>query len=290
MLDVETATRLFDRITATRIEPPRVVLVGDRHQLPPVGPGAVLRDLLEAVDSNGGPVVPRVELGVVHRSTATLAAFARDFLDGHAQIDGIETCPCAGSAVPARAAELAITHGLLAKPTSVQILTPTNALVTLIDREVQRRLARTPRRLGRFRDGEKVLCTRNRYEAPRVMNGEIGVLRVVRPTNQLPWAEIDFGGDDVRAPFDSRDLEDFAPAYALTIHKAQGSEWPTVVLALDASTRGLGRELAYTAITRAKHRLIVVGAVASLLDGAHRTTERATSLGERLRHFVQGES
>jgi len=137
-----------------------------------------------------------------------------------------------------------------------------------------------------FRDGDRVLQTRN-DPILDVANGDVGT--VVDLDVKAGELRVGFPrGEVTLARADARNL---APAWAVTVHKAQGGEWPVVVLVLDASHRNmLWRNLVYTAVTRARRALIVVGQVEALRTAARqdRPRDRRTGLAQRLVQAVDG--
>ena len=275
----------------------RLLMVGDVDQLPPVGPGAVLRDLLTAA-GDGGPVAATT-LRTVHRQAAAsrIITLAHELKAGSAQApagrDGdVFAVPQPTPGVADRIAEIVAVRAPAffdCAPADVQVLAPRYAGPSGVDRineVLQDRLnprgARQPV-LG-FCEGDRVVQTRNNVELD-VTNGEVGEVAAVDAEERL--LEIAFATGTVR--FDARAARDLRPAWCLTVHKSQGGQWPVVVLVLDPTHRGmLWRELVYTAVTRAVRGLLLVGAPHLLAAAARRAGSgsalRTTSLGGRLRH------
>jgi len=139
--------------------------------------------------------------------------------------------------------------------------------------------------LGGHAPGDKVIQTVNNYEKD-VFNGDIG--RVTRIDVEAGQVEIDFDGRIVS--YDIGELDEVALAYATTVHKSQGSEYPVVVLPLATQHYPmLARNLLYTGVTRGKQLVVVIGrprAVAIAVRNV-RSVQRLTNLAARLR---QGES
>ena len=248
-----------------------VILVGDVDQLPSVGPGQVLGDIIES------ETVPVVRLMEVFRQ----AAASRIVLNAHRINAGKApdmSRPESGSDfyfVPAQEPEDAV--GKVLKLVCERIpdrfgmdpIQDTQVLCPMIRGSVgvqslneQLQAALNPDRLnaverfGRvFAVGDKVMQTHNNYEAS-VFNGDIGYVAAVRHGDER--MEVDFDGRLVELEFD--DLDGLAPAYAVTIHKSQGSEFPAVVIPImNQHYVMLRRKLLYTGVTRGKRLVVLVG-------------------------------
>ena len=132
-----------------------------------------------------------------------------------------------------------------------------------------------------FREGDKVMQIANNYEKG-VFNGDIG--RIVRI--DLEEHEITVSFDNGEAVYEASELDELVLAYAVSVHKSQGSEYPAVVLPiLPQHYMLLQRNLLYTAVTRAKKLLVLVGSKRAIAMAIRndRTTKRYTLLAERLR-------
>jgi len=269
-----------------------LVFVGDADQLPSVGPGQVLRDL---VASDAIPVVRLQRIfrqakgsGIVDAASGILAGRVPASGERTGHEDFFEVVR--DDPDQARETLLAIvSERLPAKGydplEQVQVLAPTRRgpLGTeTLNVALQARLnpdGHPVKRGGReFRVGDRVLCTKNRYDV-EVFNGDVG--RVVAA--HAGGLSVSFDGRQIAWSNDDLDLLDLA--YAMTVHKAQGSEYAAVVLALHGS-HGLllRRNLFYTAVTRAKRFFCLVGAPKAW----HRAVSEAggdgryTALRERL--------
>lgn len=275
-----------------------LLLVGDGDQLPSVGPGAVLRDLLSP---GAAPIVAATRLTLVHRQAAqsrivTLAhevnsGAPQPYPPGRPVRDGeVFAVPERSAAVPERVAAIVGERAPAyfdCSPADVQVLAPMYrgpAGVDALNAALKSRLnpaAGRPAVAG-FHEGDRVVQTRNDPDL-EVANGDIGeVIATDRDARTVevafPWGTVVYEGE--RAG-------DLAPAWCLTVHKAQGGEWPVVVLVLDAGHRTLlARELVYTAVTRAARGLLLVGSPELLASAARRTglgaRRRRTGLAERL--------
>jgi exodeoxyribonuclease V alpha subunit len=133
---------------------------------------------------------------------------------------------------------------------------------------------------SRFRENDKVMHLKNNYQKD-VFNGDIGIIREIN--NEDRTLTVAFDQRPVSYTFD--ELEELAPAYAVTVHKAQGSEYPAVVIPLMTEHFILlQRNLLYTAITRGKHLVVVVGSRKALRIAManNKPGERLSSLARRL--------
>ncbi len=290
MVDLELLAALVDALPWPG-EHVSVVFVGDADQLPSVGPGQVLRDLVTS------GIVPVARLLTIHRQ-----ASQSGIIRAAAAIHG-GTVPMSGEVagyddlflVPRSGAERV--HATIVKviserlpglgfgPEDIQVLCPTRkgpVGTAVINSLLQQHLNPDGAGLRRgdveIRAGDRVICTRNRYDL-EVFNGDTG--RVERVSAQ--GVAVRFDSRVVDWPRDELNLLDLA--YAITVHKSQGSEYPAVVLLLDRP-HGimLRRNLFYTAITRAKRFACVIGAPAAWSRAAKTVggDERNTSLAERL--------
>jgi exodeoxyribonuclease V alpha subunit len=296
MLDVYLASRLAARI------PPgtHLLLVGDVDQLPSVGPGAVLADLLAV------PGVARTTLTKVFRQAEQSTIIANAHLIRRGQLPQLKRSDFWFAELddPERIAELVAeiaTERLPRKqgvdPAKVQVLCPARrgpAGADQLARMLQERL--NPRAENEpeywhgprvFRVGDRVIATRNDYArgAHGVFNGTLGTV-VDLDLKEAGLTVESEDGESIR--YDLDDLDDLAHSYALTVHKAQGSEFAHVVapLTMDAP-RLLTRRLFYTLATRARQTVVLVGQPRALKhaleqDGPARATLLAHRLGSAL--------
>ena len=271
-----------------------LVLVGDADQLPSVGPGAVLRDLLAPPAADA---IVATRLTVVHRQAAQSRIVTLAHEVNHGQVpplggrnNDVFTVPEHPAHIADRVAEIVAVraptfYGL--EPKDVQVLAPMYrgpAGVDHLNARLKERLnpARGRRGVAGFHEGDRVVQTRNDAELD-VANGDIG--EVVATDAEARTLEVAFPQGTVI--YDLDQAADLQPAWCLTVHKSQGGEWPVVVLVLDASHRAmLWRELVYTGITRARQGLLLVGSPGLLAEAATRTgsgaRSRRTMLGTRL--------
>jgi exodeoxyribonuclease V alpha subunit len=281
-----------------RAIPPAAALlvVGDADQLPSVGPGQVLADLL---DSGALPVA---RLTVVYRQ----AAASRIVAAAHQVNAGLmpQSTPegeagdfyIVDAADAERAAERVLSlvrdriprrFGLDATR-DIQVLSPMNrgaagakALNLALQAALNPHGAPRLERFGTaFAPGDKVMQVENDYDS-EVYNGDVG--RVVSVDAEAGALVVDFDGREV--PYDAGELDRLVLAYATTIHKSQGSEYPAVVVPLGTEHYPmLQRRLVYTAITRGRRLVVVVGSRKALGIAIGQATARRrwSKLAERL--------
>jgi exodeoxyribonuclease V alpha subunit len=275
MVDVPLAWHLFQALDLARTA---VVLVGDHNQLPPVGPGNVLRDLIDT------RAVPTVILDEIVRQAGVLKENSIAILHGEVR----KTAPGdEGKRRPWYLVDqftdvwdvqrflLDLFGSVLVERLgfdlveNVQVLTPTRkgplgveALNVELQRLVQRKLwgvevpVPKPGRRPRFLLHDKVIQTRNNYDL-EVMNGAVGRVTSIERDGGM---EVSFNGQTVTITPESGHLSDLSLAYALTIHKAQGSEFPCAIVLVHKSHSFMhNRNLFYTGVTRAQEVAIVIG-------------------------------
>jgi exodeoxyribonuclease V alpha subunit len=296
MLDVELAAMLLEAL------PPetRIVFVGDADQLPSVGPGNVLADLIASES------VPVIRLDHIFRQADRSLIVDNAHRINAGEMPELDDDPDTSDFFfvarddPAAAAELAIDFATRRIPEKfdldpfedIQVLSPMHRGelgVTRLNERLQAILTPKGRELAvgwrRFRVGDKVMQTRNNYELD-VFNGDLG--RVTDIDFEDRTMTVDFDGHPTLIPADQ--LEDVVPAFACTIHKSQGSEYPAVVIVLHHQHHVmLQRNLLYTAVSRGRRLVVIVGSRRALgravLNATVRT--RFTRLAERLRAVVQ---
>ena len=267
MLDALLANQLVKAVAPGA----HLLLVGDPDQLPSVGAGDVLADLLRAA------CFPVTRLTHIFRQGAGsgIAANARRINAGEPPRFGgeIHDCFFLPADDPSSAARLVTELVAQRLPTrygyrtgETQVLTPMHrgeAGVANLNLLLQERLNPpsdgTPeaRASGRtYRPGDRVLQLKNDYDL-KVFNGDLGTVLAVDPTEQELLVELD-DGREVHYPFSG--LYALTHAYAISVHKAQGAEFPAVVIPLLMSHAPLlGRTLLYTAVTRARQLVVIVG-------------------------------
>lgn len=259
MVDVPLMAELLRRIDFART---RLILVGDHNQLPPVGPGNVLRDII------AHRLVPLVVLDEIVRQAGVLKANSSAILTGVVAPTAVSdpawtVVDAFQDALPIQAylRDLVLKKlpdRLGVDPVrDVQIITPTHlgALGTkAINQMMQHLLHGDPGR--KFAVGDKVIQTSNDYDLS-IMNGTIG-----RVLEYEPGAEggywIDFDGVGTRQ-IKGDAVHDVQLAYALTAHKAQGSEFPCAVVLCHRSHFFADRNWLYTAVTRAAKYCVLIG-------------------------------
>jgi exodeoxyribonuclease V alpha subunit len=303
MMDVILANKLIKAIP----EGAHLLLVGDVDQLPSVGAGEVLRDLL-AADS-----IPRVRLTEIFRQAQQSGIVVNAHRINHGQppqLTGFRdfywfSCDPSEDSGLHPAEETAklvvdiVAHRIPAKfgldpVRDIQVLTPMhrgpagagNLNAVLQDALIPERDGTPEKRYGGrvFRVGDKVTQLRNNYNKGHagIFNGTIAVVTSLSLQEQTLTVLTD---EDEQVDYDFAELDELAHAYAVTIHRSQGSEYPAVVIPLTTSSwMMLQRNLLYTAVTRAKQLIVLAGSRRALAQ-AVRTPgagRRHTALTHRL--------
>ncbi|GAB2889415.1 SF1B family DNA helicase RecD2 [Streptomyces mayteni] len=296
MLDLLLANKLVKAVAPGA----HLLLVGDVDQLPSVGAGEVLRDLL-APDSP----VPAVRLtrifrqaqqsGVVtnaHRINSGIPPVTTGLADFFLFVEE-ETEDAGRLAVDVAARRVPAKFGLDPRR-DIQVLTPMHrgpAGAGVLNGLLQQSI--TPARPGLaekrfggrvFRVGDKVTQIRNNYDKGRngVFNGTVGVVTALDVDEQRLTVLTD---EDEEVPYDFAELDELSHAYAVTIHRSQGSEYPCVIIPVTMSAwMMLERNLLYTAVTRAKKLVVLVGSRRALGQAVRSVSagSRCTALDARL--------
>jgi exodeoxyribonuclease V alpha subunit len=282
-------TSLAAHLVAAIEDGAHLLFVGDPDQLPPVGPGDVLRDLLRS------GVVPHVTLTEIHRQAAEsrIVALANAINGGHvwdlAGSDGdLFHAESPRRGIVARVVEAVANRApefLGVEAEQVQVVAPIyrgDAGVDALNVALKEALNPAAGRpdVNGFHEHDRVMQTRNDPELD-VSNGDVG--RVVDVDASKRELRVLFPRGEVT--YDVMAVRDLVPAWAVTVHKSQGGEWPVVVFVVDSSHRAmLWRNLAYTAVTRAQRALITVGQAAALQAAARHDVprNRQTLLAQRL--------
>lgn len=272
----------------------RLILVGDIDQLPSVGAGNVLRDIMDS------GTVPVIRLTRIFRQALSSRIITNAHRINQGQMPDISNGAdtdffFTSKEEPEEAAEeiVKLVKTKLPKyyavaPSQIQVLTPMQRGVVGAGKlNLMLQEALNPQGDQLFRSGyayrinDKVMQIRNNYEK-EVFNGDIGLVVSVDMQNRV--LSVDFDGRIVS--YESTELDEIVHAYATTIHKAQGSEYPIVVMpVLMSHFVMLQRNLIYTGITRAKKVLVIVGTKKALAYAVRNVTvtKRNTHLKMRLR-------
>jgi exodeoxyribonuclease V alpha subunit len=321
MLDTRLAAALLQAVPARA----HLLLVGDIDQLPSVGAGNVLKDLIQTgsqpLTPGSGPSIPVTRLSVVYRQQgqSTIVTTAHAINSGDPSLPPVVnnvaemkawsdlTFVAASSAEDCLQKVLELCAGFVPQHwgwfhpvNDVQVLAPMHkgaAGVANLNVQLQAALnshdtsqrgplpsLRGPS--GEFRAGDKVIQLRNNYDK-NLFNGDIGtVLSVNASAGTL---EANFDGE--KHEFDRGDLGNLALAYAISIHKSQGSEYPVVIIPLlKAHFVMLQRNLLYTGLTRGKKKVIIVGEPAAYAMAVRNSESklRCTHLQQKITANVTG--
>ncbi|GAB6125758.1 SF1B family DNA helicase RecD2 [Humidesulfovibrio idahonensis] len=281
----------------------RLILVGDVNQLPSVGAGNVLADLI-----NSGKV-PKAVLTHIFRQAqeSSIVVNAHRFNAGQFPIQSPKEPPEADFFWVAQEQPLKVQQAILDMVCEriperyglnpmrdVQVLTPmhkgevgTSALNQLLQERLNpKRGLELKRGYATFRPGDRVLQLRNNYDKD-VFNGDLGWVHEVDPEEGT--LSVDFDGNLVA--FDATELEDLTLAYAVSVHKSQGCEYPAIVVPVVTQHYVLlMRNLLYTALTRARKLAVFIGSEKALAIGLENVTSgaRMTHLQHRIRQIFTG--
>ena len=292
MMDIYLAGKLLESVRSNA----QIVMIGDSDQLPSVGPGAVLSEMIASAR------IPVVRLDRVFRQTdgSRIAVNAKLIRHGNLSLEYgsdfrfVDSANMSDSAN--RIAELymqevakyGVDNVALLSPYRQKTETGVNALNELLREMVN------PPEAGKqevtcgkrkFRTGDKVMQIKNFED---VNNGDIGYIRSIFKFGDEATVVIDFG-DGRTKEYDSSELDMIDLGYASTIHKSQGSEYKSVIINLQCAHHiMLTRPLVYTAITRGKERAIIVGERRALCIAVKKTDteKRGTCLAHRLQELA----
>lgn len=315
MVDIALMHSLLLAVTAGT----RLILVGDENQLPSVGPGNVLRDIIRSC------CFPVVELKKIFRQASesdivvnahkinrgeqvTINNKSRDFFflkryDADIIIR-----------VVIALIQEKLPRYVDAKPYEIQVLTPMRKGLLGVERlnQILQRYLNPPdekkkeKEIGQrlFREGDKVMQVKNnyqleweilgRYRIPvdkgvGVFNGDTGIMTEINEFAETATVEFE---DGRQAEYSFKQLEELELAYAVTIHKSQGSEYPAVILPILSGPRMLmNRNLLYTAVTRARKCVTVVGSETTFAEMIRneKQQQRYSSLDRRIRELDETE-
>ena len=302
MVDIWLANHLFKAIPSDM----QVLLVGDDDQLPSVGPGQVLSDLLNS------QLIPLVTLNEVYRQKegSKIIQLAHKIKNNETTETDLKKdvdfsfIPCGTNQVVdviTQVVQKAIQKDMNIQ--NIQVLAPmyrTNAGINVINKKLQA-LINPPAKGKReikvfddfFRVGDKVIQLVNQPE-DGVSNGDIGEIVAIFKANENvdKKEEIVIAYDDLEVTYRRNEFQNITLAYCISIHKSQGSEFPIVILPIvPAYNRMLRKNLIYTAITRSQNSLIICGEKDAFFKGVE-TTEtnlRYTSLKEQLQFKLSEE-
>lgn len=307
MLDVQ----LFDALLKAMTIDCRLIMVGDVDQLPPVGAGNVLHDLIDS------GCVPVVRLTRIFRQAAQSSIInnAHKIISG--KMPTIQNNDTDFYVVNSRA-QIAIdlisdlyserlTNAFDFLPLSdIQILCPSRKRVTgviNINNVIQSKINPPSRKKKEItqkgftlREGDKVMQIKNNYDVcwtkqdgsdgSGVFNGDIGILKSIDVINSSFTIQF----DDRTALYSGEEIEDVELAYAVTVHKSQGNEFDCVILPVeDIPFQLCYRNLLYTAVTRAKRMLVIIGSVSDLkrMIDNNKKTKRYTAFSYLLYGAVE---
>ncbi len=286
---------LFQSLLSAISPGTHLILVGDANQLPSVGPGSILQDLLES------KAFRHVTLTKIFRQAATsdIVLNAHRILDGKPMV--LDNKSSDFFFLPRSDPKVICKH---------LVVLMTQKLPPYVHAKPGLQSVLNPRDPGRaeheahdtiFREGDRVMQMHNNYQlawevrgnfgmaierGAGIFNGDFGVLQHIDSEQKLMTILFD-ENHTVEYPFE--DLDDLELAYAVTVHKSQGSEYPAVLLPVLGGPKNLlSRNLLYTAVTRAKKCVVLIGSEKAFRDMEANTAEnrRLTGLKDRI-HDIQ---
>lgn len=296
MVDIE----LFYKILKCIDDKTRLIIIGDYNQLPSVSPGQILKDL---IDSKKIPTTRLTE--IFRQDEGSLIVEVSSAINENKDID-FKKLICNKenflkqdfSFIEAKTLNkieeitMYIVENLLKDNSfrDFQILCPTNKGDTgtiKLNEEMQKNFNKTDKlqyvnNISVFKENDKVIHIINDYELG-VMNGSIGFIKSIIPTeNENFCLTVEY--EDKEASYELKNIEEIKLAYAITIHKSQGSEFPITIIPIHKSQLNiLNLNLLYTAITRARNNIIVIGDKEAFIDALKiKATNRNSGLIERL--------
>ena len=293
MVDLSIAYKLMKSVSKDS----RIVFVGDAEQLPSVGAGNVFSDML----NSGCIEVTRLDTVFRQSGTSRIALNAEEIRNNGSKLLYGNDFNFITATSDTEALEI-VKHCYIQEINdvgidNVQILAPFRSRgetsvknINEIIRELINPFVGSRNELfcdgNKFRLNDRVIQLKN---VNGINNGDVGFIKSVYPDeDDVKHAIIEFS-DGIRADYPERDLDIIDLAYATTIHKAQGSEYSTVIIPIMMSHYiMLKRNLIYTAITRAKKKVILVGEKRALMAGIHKndSAKRNTLLSERIKMYV----
>ena len=308
MVDIKLLYHLMQAIAPRT----RLILVGDPDQLPPVGPGFPFSDMLRS------QALPRVHLTEIFRQAQESLIVMNAHQVNAGQMPDLRNVKSDFFFLSCRSEEEVgqIIDGLCAQrlpqkmgipAEQIQVLSPTKkGAAGTVALNLRLQAALNPPAPGKkehkygeytFREGDRIMQIRNNYDIMwrkadgsavgfGIFNGDVGIVKSIDTANE----QITLLFDDREADYDFSQLNELEPAFAMTVHKSQGSEYRAVVLsAWSASPYLLSRSILYTAITRAKELLVIVGRedTISAMVNNPKVSRRYTGLKLRLQKKVE---
>lgn len=275
----------------------KVLLVGDKEQLLSVGPGMIFRDLISKEIN-----LPSVRLTQLFRQSATSQIYtnATKILDGTVFQKGLDLDVNKQDFFFLKTRDAVSTQKLIIQSIQRLIELGTDKADIIVLSSMRKTLlgvntfntllqnlfnpaSPSKKELTKggctFREGDRVMQEQNNYDL-MVFNGDIGYIICINPSDETVLVEFD--GETKEYKFS--DMNELTLAYAITVHKAQGSEFPCVILPCDYMLRNMSRNLIYTAITRAKSKFVAIGSIDAFLTSVKMTDNmnRNTNLCQKI--------
>ena len=277
----------------------QIIFIGDEDQLPSVGPGNVLRDLIDS------DLINMIRLTKIYRQSeqSNIVKLAHNIKNNESVTDDFDGDVTFYNTNDYRIKKVILEYIKKAENNGynredIQVIAPMYQGMNGIDvlNELLQEYfnpndgLKKELRVGKiiYRENDKILQLKNQNE-DNVFNGDIGILLDIDLDKNINGSKLMVGYDGNLVEYTSKDFVNITHAYCISIHKSQGSEYPLIILPISfAYQRMLAKNLIYTAITRAKQKLIIVGDYNAFLYGISNTNYkiRKSTLKEKLIKFV----
>ncbi len=277
----------------------QIIFIGDDDQLPSVGPGNVLKDLIDS------KLINTIRLNKIYRQSelSNIVNLAHHIKNNEDISNDLSNDVTFYSTNDYKIKDVVLEYVKIAQNNGynnddIQVLAPMyqgingidNLNILLQDYFNPSEENLKEMRVGKtiYRENDKILQLKNQND-DNVFNGDIGTLVEIDKESSLVNSKMYVGYDDNVVEYTQKDFINITLAYCISIHKSQGSEYPLIILPISyAYSRMLAKNLIYTAITRAKQKLVIIGDYNAFLYGINNTNYkiRKTTLKEKLLKYV----
>lgn len=295
MIDIKLMCNLFKAVPDSMT----VILIGDANQLPSVGPGNILHDIIDS------QTVPIIKLNKIYRQSKISDIIINSHKINQGEIPDLKiksdsdfffiennnSQKCADTIIELYTKRLP-NYYKVNPVTDIQVLSPmkkgilgTDNLNRILQESVNKNSLSLTYNAVEYKLKDKVMQIKNNYDKD-IFNGDMGIISSINKTAN--FLEVDFDSKIVK--YNISELNELALAYACTIHKSQGGEYPIIIIPMDKSHHiMLERNLLYTAITRAKKVCILIGRKECIINAVktNKSKLRYTTFSKRLKQQFQ---